>query len=245
MFYQEKKIGSIDWFNWNGEYSTDYGIHVLQQPIITRPKERSEFVEIPGRSGSLTTLEGEHIYSDMDLQCTCVIDNSANLEAISGWLKGSGQVVFATFPDTYYKARVNNQIQFQKVLRNHPHLTFAVPFRCSPFRYSCNEELLKNLKSGDKVLNLGNVPSYPLLEISGAGDISITIGSNTMALTDITDSIIIDNEAKIAYKESSGSRIIQTSHISGEWLSFPEGISKVTYSGRIQKLHITPRWRWL
>ena len=46
-----------DWFSWNGKKSTEYGIHVLEQPPITIPAERATFTNIPGRPGSLTTLE--------------------------------------------------------------------------------------------------------------------------------------------------------------------------------------------
>ena len=48
-----------DWFSWNGVKCTEYGIHVLEQPLITIPAERATFTNVPGRPGSLTTLEGE------------------------------------------------------------------------------------------------------------------------------------------------------------------------------------------
>ena len=49
-----------DYFIWNGVKSTDYGIHVSEQPPITLPAERITQTNVPGRPGSLTTLEGDH-----------------------------------------------------------------------------------------------------------------------------------------------------------------------------------------
>ena len=46
-----------DWFEWNDVRCTEYGIHVLEQPPLTLPNERATFVDVPGRSGSLTVLE--------------------------------------------------------------------------------------------------------------------------------------------------------------------------------------------
>ena len=54
-----------DWFEWNGVRCTKYGIHVLEQPPVTIPSERVTFTDVPGRSGSLTQLEGDDVYDDM------------------------------------------------------------------------------------------------------------------------------------------------------------------------------------
>ena len=50
-----------DWFEWNGVKCTDYGIYVTELPPPTIPEERVTFTDIPGRSGSLTTLEGDYV----------------------------------------------------------------------------------------------------------------------------------------------------------------------------------------
>ena len=47
-------LSDIDWFEWNGVKCTQYGMHVLQQPSFIRPAERAEYVEIPGKAGSLS-----------------------------------------------------------------------------------------------------------------------------------------------------------------------------------------------
>lgn len=56
MIYQA--LSDIDWFEWNGVKCTEYGMHVLSQPVHIRAAERASTVSIPGRSGSLTLFEG-------------------------------------------------------------------------------------------------------------------------------------------------------------------------------------------
>ena len=63
-------VALTDWFEWNGVRCTQYGIHVLEQPSIIIPSERVTFTDVPGRSGSLTQLEGDDVYEDMVLTAT-------------------------------------------------------------------------------------------------------------------------------------------------------------------------------
>ena len=72
-----------DWFEWNGVKCTDYGIYVTEQPPSTIPEERVTFTNIPGRSGSLTTLEGDYVYEDLVLTATCVISDPDRI--LHGW----------------------------------------------------------------------------------------------------------------------------------------------------------------
>jgi phage-related protein len=84
-----------DWFSWNGVRCTEYGIRVSEQPPITIPAERATFTNVPGRSGNLTTLEGDDVYDDLVLTATCFIQDANRITEIAAWLKGSGTVTFA------------------------------------------------------------------------------------------------------------------------------------------------------
>ncbi len=88
--------------------------------------------DLPGKPGSLTTLEGDDVYDDLTLTATCFIRDPALIPSIAAWLKGGGTVTFANRPGGFYHARVSNQIPFEKILRGNPHRSFAVNFRCSP-----------------------------------------------------------------------------------------------------------------
>ena len=50
---------------------TSLGIHVSEHPPITIPEERVTFTDVPGRSGSLTTIEADETYNDQVLSVTC------------------------------------------------------------------------------------------------------------------------------------------------------------------------------
>lgn len=172
-----------DWFEWNGVKCTEYGIHVSEHPVLTIPNERVTFTDVPGRSGSLTMLEGDMVYDDMVLSCTCFIADPARIPEIAAWLRGSGMVTFANRQGGFYYAHVTNQIPFEKILRGNPHRSFAVTFRCKPFFYLNRMEPITITTSGSFVTNPGTVPAEPVITVYGTGDIMIQSYRNSVFLS--------------------------------------------------------------
>ena len=182
-----------DWFEWNGTRCTEYGIFVSEQPPVTVPQERSKQTTIPGRPGSLTTLEGDDVYDDLTLTATCFIRDPALIPSIASWLKGGGTVTFANRPSGFYHARISNQIPFEKILRGNPHRSFAVNFRCFPFWYLENVENISLYTSTQIIQNPGSVYSEPKIKVFGSGNITLMIGTQIVELKDVDSSIILDS----------------------------------------------------
>lgn len=255
----------LDWFEWNGVRCTELGMHVLQQPSIMSPVERVEDEEVPGRAGSLSLLEGEHVYKNLTLSCTCVIDEPymvengervSRISKITGWLKGSGTVKFANRQEGFYRARLSNQISFDKIVRGNPHMSFQVQFTCEPFFYLDSGLISQTIVETTTLTNPGNVFSLPLLKIRGTGEGTIMCGGSSILLSDISDLpyIMLDCEARVAYKGSRtdpsdpltllGMRAQLESQSSANiWPNIPAGWSAMTITGNITSVEITPRWR--
>ena len=145
-----------DWFEWKGTRCTSYGIRVAQQPEIIRPPERAVFTTVPGRSGTLTTLEGVDVYDDFLLPVECVITDTSQLDTILAWLKGDDKVTFANRQGGFYYARIVNQISLEQILRGNPHRRFSVTFRCQPFFYLSGIANITVNASGTYVNNMGS-----------------------------------------------------------------------------------------
>ena len=230
-----------DWFEWNGVRCTEYGIHVLEQPPLTVPSERVTFTDVPGRSGSLTTLEGDDVYDDMVLTATCLIADPERIPEIATWLKGSGRVTFANREGGFYYARVVNQIPFEKVLRGNPHCSFAVNFRCFPFWYKDNVSDVTITTSGGTITNPGSVYSEPLITLTGSGDITLMVGTTIVELTGITSGIVLDCALKEAYLGTA----LMNDHMSGDFPVLKPGLNGISWSGNVTSVVISPRWRFL
>lgn len=230
----------MDWFEWNGRHCTEYGIHVTEQPPVTIPSERVTFTNVPGRSGSLTTLEGDDVFDDLLLTASCFIADPARIPAIAAWLKGSGTVAFANRQGGFYHARIVNQIPFEKILRGNPHRAFAVNFRCKPFWYQAGVEPITLTTSGTFITNPGSVFSEPVITVYGSGEVTLMVGM-TITELEITDSITLDTPLMEAYSGSTS----MNNRMSGDFPTLLPGQNAVSWTGNVSRVVIQPNWRYL
>ena len=230
-----------DWFEWNEVRCTEYGIHVLEQPVLTLPNERATFMDVPGRSGSLTVLEGDAVYDDLVLTAQCMVENLERHEEIASYLRGSGRVTFANRPEGYYEARIVNQIPFEKILRGNPHRTFAVNFRCKPFWYAESAPAITVTQSGSFVTNPGNVYAEPVITVYGSGTITLMVGMSIADLSGIAGSITLDTPIMEAYSGVTS----MNSAMSGEFPVLLPGANAISWTGNVSKVVIEPHWRYL
>jgi phage-related protein len=227
------------WFSFNGRKSSEFGIRVLRQPARIRPLERAVRTVVPGRTGSLVTTQGEDVYDDVLLEAECYLENTDRIGEINAWLKGSGKLELSGRPGGHYRARVNNQISFEKLLRVHPHVSFSVIFRCFPFWYRDNVSDITLTSSGEMITNPGNVSAEPLITVYGEGNISLMVGTTLVELTGISGSITLDCELKEAYTGSA----LMNSHMAGEFPALRPGANAVSWAGDVTKVVVRSKWR--
>lgn len=235
-----------DWFDWNGVRCTTYGIHVSQQPPITFAGERVTFTDVPGRSGSLTVLEGEDVYSDITMTAQCFITDESQIAAIGAYLKGGGNVTFANRPEGYYKARIINQIPLEQVMRGRLNKNFAVNFRCKPFLYVPNETPIHKTVGGN-ITNGGNVYSEPIIKVTGSGDVTLMVGTTIIELTGIDGHIIINSELQEAYKitdAQTGTATLQNDKMAGEFPRLTPGLNGISWTGTVSAVDVTVNTRY-
>ncbi len=229
-----------DWFEWNGVRCTEHGIHVSEQPPVTLPSERATFTNVPGRSGSLTTLEGNEVYDDLLLTATCFISDPSRIPDIAAWLRGSGTVTFANRQGGFYHARIVNQISFEKILRGNPHRSFAVNFRCQPFWYMTDVQTITLTTSGTFITNPGSVSSDPVITVYGNGEVTLMVGMTIVEL-DVSGSITLDTPLMEAYSGIAS----MNSAMSGDFPVLLPGQNAISWTGNVTKIEIQPNWRSL
>ena len=230
-----------DYFIWNGVDSRTYGVYVSEQPPITIPQERSTQTTVPGRPGTLTTLEGTDVYDDLVLAAECFITDESRIHAIAGWLKGGGTITFANRIGGHYNARISNQIPFEKVLKGNPHRTFSINFRCYPFWYQDNVADITVTTSGTMVNNPGSVYAEPIITVYGSGDIMLMVGTTIMELMGISGSITLNSVIQEAYNGTT----LMNDHCSGDFPILYPGGNGISWSGSVSRVVITPNWRYL
>jgi len=223
-----------------GTTASSKSVTVLKYPEIVKPTLRVETVKVPGRDGELT-LSGTPSYEAMVLECECMVPSVDKISAAAAWLTGRGDLVLGNDPDYAYDAQVIDEIRFEKILRGHAHRRFTVPFLCQPLKKKAVTESDIELTAPGTVVNIGHVPSRPLIKIQGSGNVVLAVGAYSLAITGISTSILIDSDLGMA----TNGTVNESYKVSGEWPLLVVGNNAVGWTGTVSKVTITPRWRYL
>lgn len=229
------------YFIWNGVNSSTKHIIMNDRAPIIRPEERVNHVTIPGRSGELTQVEGDDIFSSYIQSLAVTVAGKTNVPAAEAWMRGDGYVTFDTQPTLKQRARIINAVTFQRHSRNADYYTGDVQFYCDPVKYQTTEEGITVTSSGASLTNPGTLPAFPLMAITGSGAVSITIDGKQLIIPALTTGWVADCENRWILENG----VPQMNAWTGEFPAIPVGSSTITFSGSITKIEITPRWRYL
>ena len=181
------------------------------------------------------------VYDDFLLPVECVIRDTASLNSIFAWLKGSGKLTLATRPVGFYNACIVNQISLEQILRGNPHKRFVLNFRCQPFFYLSGVANISIPASGTYLTNPGSVFSEPVLKVTLTSDAQITMGGSYFELAGITGTVTVDTPLKETYKSYSS----YNSKMSGDYPTLLPGENIITWNGGVAGIVIIPNWRTL
>lgn len=121
---------------WKGVSSTTIkGLIISELPPISKPEMRVMETVIDGRNGSLIEDLG---YNSYDKLLTIGLYGDYNIDEVIKYFTGEGDVVFSNEPDKVYRAKINAQIDYTRLLR---YRQATVLFRTQPFKYAFNEEV--------------------------------------------------------------------------------------------------------
>lgn len=233
------------YFIWNGTDCRGLGIKLSGPVPIVRPEERVQHVEIPGRSGDLTELEGEQIYNSYIQTATILVPGGYRVREIYNWLKGSGYVTFHGEPDRKQAARIIGAITLNKHSRNLDWWVGDVQFYCQPLKQLLTEAPVTITSSGSAVVNTGDVDSLPKITAKASGtSLSITANGKTLTISGLTsgNEYIIDSE--IMEVSNAARTALITKDSLGDFPILKPGSNTITGSGW-SKLVIDRRERFL
>lgn len=205
-------------------------------PERISPKRRDESIVISGRHGNLTATDGT--FETYILQAEFILKDISKIDVICSHFKGEGDLIFSDNLDRKYKARINNQIEFSRIIRGLKR--FAVEFEVQPFMYEAAPALL-TLTEPTSILNIGTFESEPIITVYGQGDITLTINNLNLILNGIDGKITLNSEILNAYKDV----LSLNNKMSGDFPVFSVGENIISWAGSVTKLEIMPNWRWI
>ena len=235
-------------FIWNGIDCRAMGVIMRGPAPIVRAEERVNHVEIPGRPGDLTEIEGEDIYNSYIQTVTISVRGGMTVRNVYKWLRGSGYVTFSGEPDRRQAARIIGAVTLNRISRNIDHWLGEVQFYCQPFKQLLTEPAVTVTGSGT-LRNNGDVAARPKITVnaSGAGsDIKFSVGGKAFEvnMTGMADTgCVIDCDAEMVTNYSGA---VDLTHLSsGEFPVLAAGNNTITLTSRVSSLVIEKRERYL
>ena len=237
-----KKLESV-WFEFAGACNTDKGVRLLSLPVRYHPAERGEFIQVPGRDGSLWA--GEDAFDDVTVRVQCQTADDADMAVVDAWLRGAGELRFSDDPERFYRARVVKEFSRSAAMNRFVNQAFTVTFDCQPFLYHRGVEDITLDGNPDTVTNPGTYKSAPRIKIEGTGNVVLTIGTQIVEVENLEDGIIIDSELGDCFNLTETALLNhKVTLMDDEFPTLAPGANIISWTGAgVTGISITPRWR--
>lgn len=221
----------MGWIIFKGIHSSELELIITKLPPIMKPPYKYEVEKINGRSGGKIREYGYDVY---EKQMEIFLDNPDRIDDVISYLSGSGELITSDEKDKYYIASVLEQVDYNRLAM---YRTAKVVFLVQPFKYARNEEYTQSLE----VYNQGNYMSEPIINITGNGQVNLSINGEKKCTLNISGSITLDSQNEIAYNGT----IIQNRRMTGDFPILRPGLNTITYTGNVTKVETLVRSRWL
>ena len=177
-------MGLLNYLEFDGENSFEYGVFISGEGTFNAPKRRARKISIPGRDGDLVLDEGSFENIQVRYPAFIVAKNKAEfkekLEAFRSVLLS--KTGYVRLSDTYHKDEYR-MAAYLEGLEVSPKLhnkagNFTLVFDCKPQRFLKIGDLPISVASGDVITNPTLFNAHPLIKFNSNGnDGTINLGS--------------------------------------------------------------------
>lgn len=218
--------------------TTIKGLIISELPPITKPKMRVQETSVDGVDGSIIEELG---YESYDKSMRIGLSYNYDIDEVIKYFSGEGNIIFSNEPNKYYKARILNQIDYERLLR---FKEATITFRVQPFKYQLAEKPVTLTESGGSVINNGLEKSKPKMTITGSGTIEIIVNDETLlsyTFPEDETEVVIDSEKQDAYLGF----VLKNRNMSGEFPILETGENIISWDGSVTSIVVEPNSRWL
>lgn len=232
---------------YNGVTNTEVGAELVDIDIPSRAGQQAETLTIPGRASPLL-----RIYPQRDaysITVTLRILYNEDLSTVYNWLSGSGRLVFSDTPDRYYNVSACAVISSKRIGAANTIREVKIKLTCSPFAYAISNDQVELTSSPAQLRMVGTMYSEPIIELTGTGDVSLTVNGVTLEISGMSGTVYIDVHTCQVYKVEYGSKVSILSSTTGlieKMVLVPssDAVNVISWTGDVSSVKITKNERW-
>ena len=219
---------------------SDKKVYMPTRPAITPNTKRMQYIEIPGRDGTVRVFDG---YDDrpfpIDFNIYDGINVNKKLREVNPIFSNCKTIKFTDDPEIYYKVKEFKISDKERVFDKA--YEFSAEVKIEPFDYLVEGSKVITLTSSTTLVNPGTYYSTPTLKIYGSGTINMSIGSYSFQVTNVNGYVQINSALLECYKDTDP----LGKEMKGSFPLFVPGSNKITLSAAITKVELVPNWRFL
>lgn len=185
----------------------------------------------------------DEVYSNIPYQIRfyTFLDEDYNDTAIKAFCANKKILTLSRYPDYYFKIR-RISLTAADSLGHGKRIDYVLALSIAPFRYVTDEynpQVI--LASGDNIINEHSRYSKPEFEITGSGNITLTVNGSdfTVKGLETNQTIIIDSIRHVTY---SGNTLL-TGKTNGKYPLLNVGSNTVTWTGNVSSIKYKGNWR--
>lgn len=223
----------------NSINSLAYGVYISGTGVFNAPARDREMIKVPGRNGAIIIDHGRYENIEITYPAFIIKDLAEKVRIFANKLLEP--VDYVRLEDTYNPDEFRLAILSQGMDVNPVSWlaagSFDLIFNCRPERFLKGGESVTTFTAGGTISNPTDMPSKPLIRVTGAGTITVNgtaieIASHSLAYIDI------DCDLQEAFCGSTNAN----QYISlSAFPTLRSGANIVVLSG-VTKVEITPRW---
>ena len=228
---------------WAGKSSDDVKVIVERYPGRTYAQKKLLITSIPGKSGDMVEDLGGYNNYAQEYMVYLSADQPklpTVAKAAAAWLAGPvgyQRLEDSYEADTFRLAFFEGPMDIENILNRFGRATIS--FNCDPRRFLVSGETPVTLTAAGIVTGPNPFPALPLIEVTGSGDITLTVGDVNVEITGLENKITLDSETQNAYNGATNLNGIINAP------DFPvlrEGANNISWTGTVTSVKIIPRW---
>lgn len=233
------------YLTFDGKSSKDFQLYLSGPGVYDSPAVDVSTTSVPGRNGDILSENakaGHRRYKNVDIKYKAFFFRGlpAKTAAVKSWLlsaTGYRKLQDTYDPDFFRMAVCTSTLSFD-VTRQYL-AEMELTFHCKPQRWSVEGQRSISLSNGDTLRNPYAFHSQPIFTVRGMGGGVLYVGEESITIYNISDSVTLNCETHNAY-HSGG--FCNDTISSGDFPELPQGNTKISWSGGITAVEVTPRW---
>ena len=225
-------------FTLDGVSSDTLGLFVDYLPPVSLAEQKYTDFNV-GEDEQKTTPDDVFNNITYQIHFYTFLSENYNDQAIKAFCFGKSILTLSRFPNYYFKVR-KISLQAADNLGYGKRIDYTLTLILAPFKYLVSNEWV-TASSGDDIYNDYTRYSKPLFEITGTGNITLTVNSDTFTVNGLSSSqtIYIDSERHITY---SGSTLL-TGKTDGKYPLLNVGRNSISWTGTVSSIKYKGNWR--